>query len=196
MPSDPLAVRRDGKRGIDKLETRVVAALPDWKNWPRSLRRLYTLIDSFGASEDGLKEACKEIGLEWEDVKKVIERNDSFQRELDDFRERGYPKKRDWTNPLTANHFKALYAYEGEILQVMKLEDQHAKGQAGVNFSLRTVEESGYFDKLEKIHESEALQRDIFGPPDEALEEAAEEADSGLPSFKTATSFGRKEVSG
>lgn len=125
---------------ITQISRRVIKALPDWNEWPRRLRRIYVLLDTFGSSESSVVEICSEFGWDHEETLGMIDGSKTFTLALQDYRLTGaYPKLTHWTNELRSSELQALYAYEAAIVQFMHLEDKRGQGSFGV----KVVEQTG-----------------------------------------------------
>jgi len=133
--SKPIRKARDG--GIANIRTRVKKALPEWWEWPRSLRQLYMMLEVFGASEQGIKEFCQEFERDHEELKKVISGHPSFGARLEEYRAEGrYAKVENWLAALSQEQLRIVYQDSDENVQYLHLSRLKAGGK-GADFALQ-----------------------------------------------------------
>ena len=125
---------------ITRIQGRVDTVLPNWLQWPRKLRRIYVLLETFGCSDESISEMCNEFKWDLGDTRLLMIRTLSFMRGLEEYREKGqYPRANNWKNRLRASELQALYAYESAIVQFMHLEDRRGQG----TFGIKLVDQTG-----------------------------------------------------
>ena len=64
--------------GFTAIEKRVLKVLPQWKQWPRRLRKVYILLGTYGSSNAALREMCDEFGWDANELKVQIEECENF----------------------------------------------------------------------------------------------------------------------
>jgi hypothetical protein len=142
--------------GFTAIEKRVLKVLPQWKQWPRRLRKVYILLGTYGSSNAALREMCDEFGWDANELKVQIEECENFFDALREYREDGtYPEiqqsKRN--SRLTTAQLNTLYAQEAAMIQFMHLEDAKAQGKAGTDFAIKLILEAGMLDIVENVSE-------------------------------------------
>lgn len=115
-----------------KVRSRVLAAIPDWYQWPRVLRLLLSQLPDVGCSDLAIQDWCDRRGFKYATVKKHIDESLSFQAALSTYRKEGkLPYRNHWKNELTKAHLQILVA-EGESFgQYLDLVDLQGSGQSG-----------------------------------------------------------------
>ena len=79
-----------------KVEQRVTRAIPDWKEWPRRLRRIYASLEDIGSSDAAIQDAVEQWGWNWAQIEKLAKATPTYLQEIQAYRYDGkYPKKRD-----------------------------------------------------------------------------------------------------
>ena len=63
---------------------------PEWDSWPRDFRRVFVLLPSYGADWDGIENMCRDLGWNYESVRKRVEAHGSFSKALGDYIDSGY----------------------------------------------------------------------------------------------------------
>ena len=75
----------DRKDWIIKFNT----ALPHWKDWSRTLRRVFVLLPSHGADNDGIRDIAEELGKDYDGLIKLINKTKTFKDQLEYYRDTG-----------------------------------------------------------------------------------------------------------
>jgi hypothetical protein len=134
------SVRRLRTGYITRVENRVRAVIPEWPTWTRKLRRIFILLETYGPTDNGIREMCADFKWSWDETQKLIEETDSFKVALDAYRDGGrYPMLPGWKKGgLTGIELQTLYAYESGIVQFMHLEDRRGQSSFGVKLAEST----------------------------------------------------------
>ena len=108
-----------------RIAYRVYLSVPDWKSWPRRLRRIYASLEDWGSSEEAVQDMVEQWGWDWESILKLSNATQSFRDALETFREDGeYPKgRKHWALPITTSQLKAVYIREGELTSFASLDE-------------------------------------------------------------------------
>ena len=61
----------------EKIEQRVVSAIPDWKDWSRRLRRIYASLEDWGSSEEAVEDMIVQWGWDLAVVNALIKKTPS-----------------------------------------------------------------------------------------------------------------------
>ena len=97
-------MRTGDSQELITLRRRIASVLPGWSDWPRRLRRIYVLLETFGSSDASVEEMCDEFGWDVAGTFQMIGEIKSFSRTLVEYRlEEGYPKAKKWKKPLQAS---------------------------------------------------------------------------------------------
>ena len=140
-------MRTGDSQELITLRRRIASVLPGWSDWPRRLRRIYVLLETFGSSDASVEEMCDEFGWDVAGTFQMIGEIKSFSRTLVEYRlEEGYPKAKKWKKPLQASELHALYAYESAMVQFMHHEDRRGQGTFGV----KLMDQMGLLKSLEE----------------------------------------------
>lgn len=140
-------VRTGDSQELITLRRRIASVLPGWSDWPRRLRRIYVLLETFGSSNSSVSEMCGEFEWDAAETFQMITDIRSFSQALEEYRlEEGYPKAKKWKKPLQASELHALYAYESAMVQFMHHEDRRGQGTFGV----KLMDQMGLLKSLEE----------------------------------------------
>ena len=158
-----------------KIEQRVNKALPDWKDWPRRLRRVYASLEDWGASEAAVIDMVRQWGWEWTEIQELIKASPSFALALQEYRASGnYPKLNHWVKFITTEELKTVYIREGELTSYASL-DENPKA---TTYHQNVIAQNGMLDFAEPYSNRDGIL-------DEETKKANEPAtDSGLTSFQ------------
>jgi hypothetical protein len=137
---------------VGNARQRVHEALPYWTRWPRKLRRIYALLEQFGASDASIKEICNEFGWDHTETSKLVEEEPGFKEALHQFRETGrFAKKPNWKKYLSRDQIEIVLADEDSLALLFHVQDAKAEGKAGVEYALKRIEARGYLDNQRSI---------------------------------------------
>ena len=167
------ALRPGRPSPIVRVQKRVDVVVPSWNQWPRKLRRIYVLLETFGSSDASIGEMCNEFRWDLSETMRLIDDTGSFVWSLEEYRKKGcYPKAAEWRYYLRASELHALYAYESAIVQFMHLEDRRGQGSFGV----RLIDQTGLLGEAGEGENGAGPMPPAVSLPDWAeLEEAVSE---------------------
>ena len=140
--------KRRGNGSIENVTWRVRNALPEWWTWPRSLRRLYMMLATFGATEDGIRDYCEEFGYDQERLMKTVEADESFRERLREYREKGQYARgvkrngQEFRSPLSQLELRLVFEDEEEFSQFLHLAALKAAGK-GADFAAKLYDQKG-----------------------------------------------------
>ena len=161
------------EKTYDKIEQRVNRAIPDWKEWPRRLRRIYASLEDIGSSDAAIIDAIQQWGWTDIEIKKLAKATPSYLAGIDDYRDKGdYPKRNGWVKNITTSELKAVYMREGELTSFASL-DENPKA---TSFHGAVVAANGMLDMAEPY-----ADRDDLSYPSDAPQKPTD--GSGLTSF-------------
>jgi hypothetical protein len=168
-------------KGYDKIEHRVNSALPEWKEWPRRLRRVYASLEDWGSSDVCIKDMVEQWGWKYEQITNLIEATSTFKDSLKSYRDSGdYPKKDGWKKSITTSQLKSVYIREGELASYAMLEQD----PKAINFHRDIVDKNGMLDLSEPYYERRDIKSHTKWAEQEDAREDPVSNDSGLASFK------------
>ena len=150
-------------QSYDKIEYRVNVAVPEWKEWPRRLRRIYASLEDWGSSDAAVEDMVKQWGWSVDEIQELIRKTPTWSAAIDAYRAEGdYPYgRKSWVKRLTASQIKTVYMREGELTSYASL-DENPKATA---FHSNVVESNGMMDMNERY-----IDRDDIGNPDGVTE--------------------------
>jgi hypothetical protein len=158
----------------EKIEQRVVSAIPDWKDWSRRLRRIYSSLQDWGSGEEAVEDMIVQWGWDLGEVNALIKKTPSFEMALGDYRVIGnYPKKKGWVKNIRTSELKTVYMREGELTSFASL-DENPKA---TSFHGAVVAANGMLDMAEPFGD-----RDDLTYPSDAPEKPTD--GSGLNTFE------------
>ncbi len=150
------------EKTYDKIEYRVNAAIPEWKEWARRLRRIYASLEDIGSKQEAIQDAVEQWGWEWASIQKLWKAHPTFNDAVEEYRKDGdYPKKKHWVKRVTASELKTVYMREGELTSFASL-DENPKA---TTFHASVVAANGMLDLSEPYGD-----RDDLVQPDSAPE--------------------------
>jgi hypothetical protein len=156
-----------------KVEQRVTRAIPDWKEWPRRLRRIYASLEDIGSSDAAIQDAVEQWGWNWAQIEKLAKATPTYLQEIQAYRYDGkYPKKKGWVKNIRTAELKAVYMREGELTSFSSL-DENPKA---TSFHAAVVTANGMLDLAEPY-----ADRDDLSYPSDAPQKPTD--GSGLTSF-------------
>ena len=133
-------------KAYKKVEHRVNEFVPDWKEWPRRLRRIYASLEEWGSTDEALEDAIQQWGWDVEQIKKLAKATPSYLKALEAYRFNGdYPRKEGWKARLTTSELKTVYMREGELTSFAAL-DENPKA---ITFHSSVVAANGMLDMAE-----------------------------------------------
>jgi hypothetical protein len=144
-----------------KIEQRVTRAIPDWKEWPRRLRRIYASLEDIGSSDAAIQDAIEQWGWNWTQIEKLAKATPTYIEEIQTYRDNGnYPKKKGWVKNIRTSELKAVYIREGELTSFSSL-DENPKA---TSFHGAVVSANGMLDLAEPYGDRDDLAGDISAP--------------------------------
>ena len=162
------------EKTYDKIEQRVTRAIPEWKEWPRRLRRIYASLEDWGATEEAVQDMIAQWGWNIASVKSLIKKSPTFIEAIEEYRITGnYPKKKGWVKNIRTSELKAVYMREGELTSFASL-DENPKA---TSFHGAVVAANGMLDLAEPY-----ADRDDLSYPSAAPQKPSD--GSGLTSFE------------
>lgn len=161
------------QKTYDKIEYRVNIAIPEWKEWPRRLRRIYASLEDIGSTDAAIYDAVEQWGWDVEQIKKLAKASPTYMDAIAHYRFNGdYPRLSHWKKNITTSELKAVYMREGELTSFASL-DENPKA---TSFHATVVQANGMLDLSEPYGD-----RDDFINPSEETEK--QPSGSGLWSF-------------
>jgi|TARA_R110002110_G_scaffold39230_1_gene126992 hypothetical protein len=162
------------EKTYDKIEQRVTRAIPEWKEWPRRLRRIYASLEDWGATEAAVQDMIEQWGWDLAVIKGLIKKSPTFIEAIEEYRTDGdYPKKKGWVKNIRTSELKAVYMREGELTSFASL-DENPKA---TSFHGAVVAANGMLDLAEPY-----ADRDDLSYPSDAPQKPSD--GSGLTSFE------------
>jgi hypothetical protein len=156
-----------------KIEQRVTRAIPEWKEWPRRLRRIYASLEDIGSSDAAIQDAVEQWGWNWAQIEKLAKATPTYLQAIQEYRYEGkYPKKKGWVKNIRTAELKAVYMREGELTSFSSL-DENPKA---TSFHGAVVAANGMLDLAEPYGDRDDLV-DGMGAPEKPSD------GSGLQSF-------------
>ena len=64
-------------------------AYPEWNEWSRDLKRIFTLLPSYGVGKENLESMCEDFEWDFEKINKKINNNFSFKKAVQEFKDNG-----------------------------------------------------------------------------------------------------------
>jgi hypothetical protein len=128
----------------DHVEGRVLRTLPDWRVWPRLLRRVYLLLPSHGVGDAGLESMCGSLGVSLEKLQETIKATPSFKQALEAYeKDRAYPKypRKDARDGSRISHAMILKLYTRESSTALYLQAEDALPAPMIKQALEGLEE-------------------------------------------------------
>jgi hypothetical protein len=163
------AARRIRPAYITTVEGRIHAVLPGWPVWTRRLRRIYILLETYGPTDDAIKEMCADFHWDLDETLALMRDTTSFRNALEDYRQNEcYPTMPTWNRGgIKGLELQTLYAYESGIVQFMHLEDRRGQGSFGV----KLAESTGLLGIEPELTDGRDREEQ---PPEEALPDWSE----------------------
>ncbi len=129
----------------------VKAAIPDWWKWPRELRRAYVLLESHGASREGMESIARSLSLDFKFLEELIKKTPSFAEAVDYYliNER-YPDAKK-NHPLRLSELLWLFNNESAVLYLVAFEQEVSKGKIGANHAAKMISEAGFAGQVETV---------------------------------------------
>ena len=167
----------------DGLRKRVLDALPYWETYPRLFRKILILLPTHG----DLESISEEIGIEYDELVKRVERRSSFAQLIKFVKDNGhYPVCETSGEYLKHANLVEHYANEMTVSAVINLETN--AGQAPINHKI--VDSAGWFANIEydteryrrgKQHALDKYEQKIDS--DAVVSDAKEIVEEGLKPF-------------
>ncbi len=152
-------------------------ALPHWKKWSRTLRRVFVLLPSHGADKDGLRDIAEDIGKDYDGLIKLINRTKTFKDQLEYYRDTGVlaalNKPINWH--VGVHDVANMLARESSALALVQIDI--SKGKAPT-VAVQLAAKSGYLDHVDP-------KKGGFSDNDTSKNGRSAMGDSGLTSFHT-----------
>jgi len=146
----------------DRIEQRVNKAIPDWKEWPRRLRRLYASYEDYGSTDAAITDMVEQWGWDSLSIKKLEKATPSYIKALEAYRYNGdYPKLEHWVKNITTSELKAVYMREGELTSFASL-DENPKA---TSFHGAVVAANGMLDLAEPYGDRDDLNQNAPETP-------------------------------
>ena len=60
------------EKTYDKIEHRVNAAIPEWKEWARRLRRIYASLEDIGSKQEAIQDAVEQSTTLSRNIEKTV----------------------------------------------------------------------------------------------------------------------------
>jgi len=149
------------QKTYDKIEQRVTRAIPDWKEWPRRLRRIYASLEDIGSSDIAIQDAIEQWGWNWTQIEKLAKATPTYVQQLQEYRDIGkYPKKDGWVKNIRTAELKTVYMREGELTSFASL-DENPKA---TSFHGAVVAANGMLDLAEPYGDRDDLVGGVSAP--------------------------------
>lgn len=155
----------------EALRDRVLSAVPEWADWPRALRQLYTLLPVYGATTQGLTDAAANaLHMEWAKVSALAASCPSFASRVTQYSvTKGYPAvpletpRRNMSSPtgqrilsrspiarITHREITELLANEQTVVALVQLE---IAGPDASPALAKIVSSAGHYANIEEAAE-------------------------------------------
>ena len=124
-------------------------ALPHWKKWSRTLRRVFLLLPSHGADNDGIRDIADELGKDYDGLIKLINKTKTFRDQLEYYRETGVLREMRSGKPFAfyvgVHDVANMVARESAALALIQIDISRGKAPAQ---ALQIASRSGYLDHV------------------------------------------------
>ena len=137
-------------------------AYPEWNEWSRDLKRIFTLLPSYGVGKENLESMCEDFEWDFEKINKKINNNFSFKKAVQEFKDNGFvyrmgkrPLKtgKFWDVPIKWSTVQHVYMLECGMVAFIKAEmNKISKPEE------KLIDKTGLLDVERVMHDTDAAR--------------------------------------